>query len=74
MLVPKPNLNGKCDHLSLVFVLNASFDNNNNTKKEKKKEKKKNKKKRKNNFLKVPFEDQKPPSCLRCVFFSVQDN
>ena len=54
------------------FVLNANFDNNNNTKEEKKKKKKK--KKKKNNFLKVPFEDQTPPSCLRCGFCSVQDN
>ena len=70
------------------FVLNANFDNNNNTKEEKKKKKKKKKKnnnnnnnnknkkkkKKKNNFLKVPFEDQTPPSCLRCGFCSVQDN
>ena len=58
------------------FVLNANFDNNNNTKEEEKKKKKKKetKKKKKNNFLKVPFEDQTPPSCLRCGFCSVQDN
>ena len=60
------------------FVLNANFDNNNNTKEEENKKntkgKMKTKKKKKNNFLNVPFEDQTPPSCLRCGFCSVQGN